>query len=29
MNLQSRYDLECLDDVLNDDLDKSITPLVA
>ena len=29
MNLQSRYDLECLGDAINDDLDKSIKPLVA
>jgi addiction module HigA family antidote len=29
MNLQSRYDLECLGEILNDDLDKSIKPLVA
>lgn len=29
MNLQSRYDLECLGDALNDDLEKSIKPLVA
>ncbi|MEX1108341.1 MAG: HigA family addiction module antitoxin [Dongiaceae bacterium] len=29
MNLQNRYDLECLGDILNDDLDKSIKPLVA
>jgi addiction module HigA family antidote len=29
MNLQSRYDLECRGDAINDDLDKSIKPLVA
>lgn len=29
MNLQTRYDLECRGDAINDDLDKSIKPLVA
>ena len=29
LNLQSRYDVECLGDALNDDLDKMIKPLVA
>jgi addiction module HigA family antidote len=29
MNLQTRHDLECLGEILNDDLDRSIKPLVA
>ena len=29
MNLQSRYDLEYLGDAINDDLDRTIKPLVA